>query len=87
MSFIRKKRRNGRVYLYEVENHRVDGKVKQRIIRYIGVDPDSEREAFPACNDDLSLDGVKLHGPVLVLDSIAKFCFYCLQKREQKQNF
>ncbi len=72
MSFIRKKRRNGRVYLYEVENHRVDGKVKQKFIRYIGVDPDSDREAFPTCNNELSIDGVKLHGSVLVLNSIAK---------------
>jgi transposase len=72
MSFIRKQRRNGRTYLVEVENQRVGGKVKQKFIRYIGVDPDSNREAFPTCNDELSLDGVKLHGSVLVLDSIAK---------------
>ena len=72
MSFIRKQRRNGRVYLSEVENHWVDGKCKQKFIRYIGVDPDCDREAFPTCNDELSLDGVKLHGSVLVLNSIAK---------------
>lgn len=72
MSYIRKQKRNGRVYLYEVESKWEDGKSKQKVIRYIGVDPDSEREAFPTCNDELSLDGIKLHGSVLVLNSIAK---------------
>ncbi len=72
MSFIRKQKRKGRTYLIEVENQRIAGKVKQKFIRYIGVDPDSDKEAFPCCNNELSLDGVKLHGSVLVLDSIAK---------------
>ncbi len=72
MIFIRKYKRKGRVYLAEVKNHWSDGKCKQEFIRYIGVAPDSDRKVFPSCNEDLSLDGIKLHGSVLVLHSIAK---------------
>jgi len=39
MTFIRKKEitpHSGRLYDYEVENHKVNGKVKQKVIRYIG---------------------------------------------------
>lgn len=73
MAFIRKHKRNGRIYLAEVENKRVDGKIRQKFLRYVGVEPDSERSAFPTCNNELSLDGVKLHGSILALDSAAKF--------------
>jgi len=51
MPFIRKHKRNGRIYLAEVENRRVDGKVVQKFIRYVGVEPNSERSAFPTCNN------------------------------------
>ncbi len=72
MAFIRQYRRKGRVYLAEVENQRVDGRIIQKFIRYVGVEPDSERSAFPTCNNELSLDGVKLHGSILALDSAAR---------------
>ena len=36
MSFIRVKNVNGTNYYYLVENHRVAGHVKQRLIRYFG---------------------------------------------------
>ncbi len=37
MSFIRaKKFSNGRVYYYLVESYRDQGKVKQRVIKYLG---------------------------------------------------
>lgn len=36
MSFIRKKKVKGHEYAMEVENYRVDGKVRQHIIKYIG---------------------------------------------------
>lgn len=36
MSFIRIKKIKGYEYKYEVENFRVGGKVRQRIIRYLG---------------------------------------------------
>ena len=40
MSFIRGKKVGGNVYYYEVENKRVDGKVVQKYIRYVGKDRD-----------------------------------------------
>ncbi|GAI24122.1 unnamed protein product, partial [marine sediment metagenome] len=40
MSFVRaKKFSNGRVYFYLVESYRDQGKVKQRVLRYLGKDP------------------------------------------------
>ncbi|MFQ6077354.1 MAG: hypothetical protein ACE5Z5_14710 [Candidatus Bathyarchaeia archaeon] len=43
MSFIRCKKRGDRKYYYEVENRWVRGKVKQRVIRYIGTSPLGQR--------------------------------------------
>src|SRR5207302_1538311 len=42
MSFIRKVKRKGRVYLAEVENRRINGKVVQRHIRYVGREADGK---------------------------------------------
>ena len=36
MSFIRRIKKKDAVYLAEVESYRKDGKVKQRVIRYVG---------------------------------------------------
>ena len=36
MSFIRKKVKDGRIYYYIVENKLVKGKVKQKVLMYIG---------------------------------------------------
>lgn len=36
MAFVRKKTINGREYYYLVENHREDGKVRQKTIAYLG---------------------------------------------------
>ena len=36
MSFIRKIKRKDSTYLVEVESVRVDGKVKQKVIKYLG---------------------------------------------------
>lgn len=36
MSFIRKKVKDGRIYYYIVENKLVGGKVKQKVLMYIG---------------------------------------------------
>ncbi len=72
LSFIRKYKRNGRVYLAEVENKRVDGKVIQVFIRYVGTDPDSERKAFPSCASELSIKKCQVYGSVLILHHIAE---------------
>jgi hypothetical protein len=42
MSFIRKIKKGNSIYLAEVENYRQDGKVRQRVIRYIGKEVDGK---------------------------------------------
>jgi len=46
MSFIRQIKRGNCTYYAEVENERIDGKVVQRHIRYIGTDPNAPRKRF-----------------------------------------
>ncbi len=46
MSFIRKIKKGDHIYYAEVENERVNGKVVQRHIRYIGKDPDAPQKRF-----------------------------------------
>lgn len=72
MGFIRKIKRNGKIYLAEVKNQRVGGKVKQSFIRYIGKDPDSEESAFPNNPIASTPSDVKVYGSVLALNSIAR---------------
>jgi transposase len=72
MSFVRRFKRNGRIYLGEVENKWEDGKVRQKFIRYIGLDPEQNKNIFPQNLSDLSIDGVKVYGSVIILDFIAR---------------
>jgi hypothetical protein len=46
MTFVRKIKVGKRVYYAEVKNERVDGKVVQRHIRYLGKDPKAPRRRF-----------------------------------------
>lgn len=71
MSFIRKIKRNGNIYLAEVENMWVDGKVVQKHIRYIGKEADGKTVLSSSISDAV-VDEVKLYGPLLVLDYLAK---------------
>ena len=71
MAFIRKKRQGNKVYLIEVENYRFNGKVKQRFLRYVGVDPESQKNDVPLYPKYISIENVKIHGPILVLEHIA----------------
>ena len=40
MAFIRTKRIANRNYFYLVENKRIDGKVRQKVVKYIGTSKD-----------------------------------------------
>ena len=71
MSFIRKIKKAGKVYLAEVENKRVNGRVVQRHIRYVGKEADN-KTILSASISDISIDKVKLYGPLLVLDYLAR---------------
>lgn len=67
MSFIKKRKRNGKIYLEEVESVRVDGKVVQKHIKYIGRELDS-KTILSSSISDVSVEEIKLHGPLLVLN-------------------
>ena len=71
MSFIRRIKRKGRVYLAEVENTWVKGKVVQRHIRYVGREADG-KTVLAASLSEVEVEHVKLYGPLLVLHHLAK---------------
>jgi transposase len=70
MSFIRNIKRGDKVYRAEVESRRIDGKIVQRHIRYIGRSAD-EKKVLSTPLSDVSVEQVKLYGPLLVLDYFA----------------
>ena len=70
MSFIRKIKKKDAIYLAEVENFRQDGKVKQRVIRYVG----KEINGAPVKrieSGNIEITSVKKHLDYQVLHSIA----------------
>jgi len=70
MSFIRKRKRGGKIYLEEVENVWIKGKVVQRFIRHLGREADGK--TILSCSiSEAEIDSVKLSGPLMVLHSIA----------------
>jgi hypothetical protein len=71
MRFIRRIKRQGRVYLAEVENKWINGKCVQRHIRYVGREADG-KTLVAASLSEVQVDQVKLYGPLLVLDWLAK---------------
>jgi transposase len=71
MSFIRKIKRGNSVYLAEVENSWVDGKVVQKHLRYVGKEVDN-KPFLTGSVERASVDKVTIFGPLLVLDEIAK---------------
>lgn len=71
MSFIRRIKRAGRVYLAEVENQWVNGKCVQRHIRYVGREADG-KTLLAASLSEAEVEQVKLYGPLLVLHHLAK---------------
>jgi hypothetical protein len=71
MSYIRKYKKGNRTYLAEVESKRIDGKVVQRFIRYVGKEADG-RTVLSTSMSDVRVEGIKLHGPLLVLNHLAE---------------
>jgi transposase len=70
MSFIRRIKRGGRVYLAEVKNQWIDGKCVQRHIRYVGREADGQT-LLAASISEVEIEQVKLYGPLLVLNHLA----------------
>lgn len=71
MSYIRKYKRGGRTYLAEVQSKRIGGKVVQRFIRYVGKQADG-RTVLATSMSDVRVEGIKLHGALLVLNHLAQ---------------
>ena len=71
MSFIRKIKKGNAIYLAEVENERIDGRVVQRHLRYIGKEVDG-RTVLSISMSDVEIEEVKLYGPLLVLHYLAQ---------------
>ena len=72
MSFIRRYRKGNRFYLAEVESYRDGDKVRQRFIRQIGPDHQSNSKRISIDSDSIVADCVKIYGPVIALESIAR---------------
>ena len=71
ISYIRKRKRNGKIYLEEVESKRIDGKVVQKHIRYIGREADG-KTVLSASISDVQVEQVKAYGPLIVLQHLAQ---------------
>ena len=71
MSFVRRIKRQGRVYLAEVENKWIQGKCVQRHVRYVGREADG-KTLLAASLSEVEVEAVKLYGPLLVLHHLAK---------------
>src|SRR5712691_5892755 len=70
MSFIRRIKRQGRVYLAEVENKWIKGKCVQRHIRYVGRQADG-KTLLAASLSEVEVEQVKVYGPLLALNHLA----------------
>jgi transposase len=71
MSFIRRIKRKSGVYLAEVENKWVKGKVVQHHLRYVGREADG-KTLLAASISEVEVEQVKLYGPLLVLHHLAQ---------------
>jgi hypothetical protein len=60
VAFIRKYKVKGRIYLAEVESKRIDGKIRQKVLRYLGVAPDQNKSVFPSHKEDLILESSRV---------------------------
>jgi len=71
MSFIRKIKKGDKIYLAEVENQWVQGRCVQKHIRYVGRQADGQT-ILASSLSHVQVDSVKLFGPLLALDYLAK---------------
>lgn len=71
MSFIRKIKKKSGTYLVEVETYREEGKVKQRYIKYLGVDIEGKPQRAVRTSD-INISEVKESLNFHAIDSIAR---------------
>jgi transposase len=72
MAFIRKIKKGNSVYLAKVENYRLDGKVKQRVIEYIGKEVDGKVVPKKTYHADFKISKVTQFLDLLTIDSVAR---------------
>lgn len=70
MAFIRKRKVGNAIYLEEVESKRVNGKIVQKFVRYIGKQANDIKDDKISISD-ISVENVKIYGPLLALHSVA----------------
>ena len=66
MAFIRKIKRKDSIYLVKVENYREDGKVKQRVLEYVGKE-ENGRAIQKVDINKLEVNNVKHHADISIL--------------------
>ena len=71
MSFVRRIKKGNSVYLARVENYRKDGKVKQKVLEYLGKEVDG-KPVKKSGIQDYSLTKVTQFVDIFALDSISK---------------
>ncbi len=70
MTFIRKKKVRGNVYLIEVKNVRENGKIKQKFVRYLGKEVNG-KAVKKVVTSDIQAVNVKQSLDILAIDKIA----------------
>lgn len=70
MSYIKKTKKNGKIYLSEVETKRVNGKVITKHIKYIGREADG-KTILSSSISNVEIEHVKIYGPLIVLHQLA----------------
>lgn len=71
MAFVRKIKKKNSTYLVEVENYREGGKVKQRVIRYIGKEVEG-KVVRRVSTDDIEISSCKRYLDYYVLDYVSQ---------------
>ena len=72
MSFVRKMKKGNSVYLVKVESYRHDGKVKQRVLEYIGKDDDGKVIPKKSKQSDFNITKVTQYLDILTVDTVCK---------------
>ena len=71
MTFIRKIKKKSGTYLAEVKSYRENGKIKQKVIRYLGKEVDG-KPAKKITSADIKIKNVKRSLDVLAIDKLAE---------------
>lgn len=71
MAFDKKIKRGNNTYIVRVQSYRKDGKVKHKYLGYVGKEVDGKK-ILSSSISNIEIESVKVYGPLIVLDSLAK---------------